>query len=619
MKKTLLLTTLLLLVLATTSCKKSPNNSTSDIVLNFETDQANLELSDRLPSALKLTFTTNTQWTALAICDELDPWLIVNPKQGEAGTNTITIVATRANELASPKEATIEISAGTKTIEMAILQRQQDMLIVGTKVIKCPSKGGIIIIELQRNADYTVTVPDQFANWISQPIKGKAMYAGSEKFTISATESEDQSREGFILFTVNNKVDTAYVQQENQIKSIHVTTPGTLQSLLTEQEQRELVKLKVTGVLNSNDFFSITSIATLNYLYLDDADVEVIPDNAFMFGSLSLISMPKKLKRIGEGAFQRNNIKSPILNEGLETIGKMAFYDCNGLRQINLPSSLRTIGESAFSAALLGGIDIPEGVVNIGPKAFAQCRFLAEVNISSTVRTMGKRAFFNCPDLKIVNISDGLTTIESSAFKDCATLSTVRLPNSLTSLKDTVFSNCRQLSTIVLPETLKTIGANTFTACASLAYIDLPIGLTDIGPGAFTYCNKLKTVIVPQNIKIIQEGTFSDCSILASVILPISLERIEKNAFNGCRSLASMTIPRSVISIGNGAFASTATLKEIILMSETPPTLPASQSDSQRPFGPLLQGRIFKVPAASLEAYKADAQWSYYASEIVAI
>ena len=84
-------------------------------------------------------------------------------------------------------------------------------------------------------------------------------------------------------------------------------------------------------------------------------------------------------------------------------------------------------------------------------------------------------------------------------------------------------------------------------------------------------------------------------------------------AFYNGTSLASITLPAGVTSIGIFAFSNCASLKTMDVLSETPPTL---SSDS---LSGLPGTCSIRVPAGSVDAYKAATYWSARAASITAL
>ncbi len=128
----------------------------------------------------------------------------------------------------------------------------------------------------------------------------------------------------------------------------------------------------------------------------------------------------------------------------------------------------------------------------------------------------------------------------------------------------------------------------------------------------FEGCTNLLRITLPESVQWIGERTFYDCSSLTDLVLPESITYIGVYAFCGCSSLTSLTLPESVQWIGGRAFYCT-DLTSLYCR----PTVPPSWADSDYGFAIPSSTRIY-VPQASVEAYKSDKWWSYYASQITA-
>lgn len=127
---------------------------------------------------------------------------------------------------------------------------------------------------------------------------------------------------------------------------------------------------------------------------------------------------------------------------------------------------------------------------------------------------------------------------------------------------------------------------------------------------AFAGCSNLKKVHADINRGY--ESMFSLCYGLEEVQLTDYCEDILTSCFNSCSALKAITIPASVTAIGTSAFSGAAMIHKVTLLSTTPPTIQTNTFSND-------QEITFYVPAASVDAYKAAANWSTYADKIQAI
>lgn len=94
---------------------------------------------------------------------------------------------------------------------------------------------------------------------------------------------------------------------------------------------------------------------------------------------------------------EHGSIKLP---DGIEAIGKFAFYGNKDLKHVELPKSLQIIHEGAFKRTGLTEIDIPNRVYYIGAFAFAQNKDLKSVKIPNYIVTIQPCAFASCTMLE---------------------------------------------------------------------------------------------------------------------------------------------------------------------------------------------------------------------------
>ena len=144
------------------------------------------------------------------------------------------------------------------------------------------------------------------------------------------------------------------------IKSVHVTTPGTLQSLLTPEELSTVTYRMLTGNINGDDFATMNILMTsLNIIDMIDAiTVESnIPSDAFS---------------------GKNSLNAVYLPNSITSIGDRAFQGCNFLNNVLFPPDLVSIGNNAFQSTSITSANFPLSLVSIGDQAFFGSYFLTD-------------------------------------------------------------------------------------------------------------------------------------------------------------------------------------------------------------------------------------------------
>ena len=295
--------------------------------------------------------------------------------------------------------------------------------------------------------------------------------------------------------------------------------------------------------------------------------------------------------------FKKSLLKEAVVEEGVTSIGKYAFYKCSSLTSITIPDSVISIGNSAFSyCSGLTSINIPNSVTNIGYSAFSGCSCLTSINIPDSVTSIGNSAFYGCSGLTNITIPDSVTSIGDSAFSYCSGLKNIYIPDSVTSIGYSAFHRCSSLTNINIPDSVTSIENNAFIYCSGLESIKvdekntefdsrencnaiiktetnelisgckstvIPDSVTSIGGYAFDGCSGLTSINIPDSVTSIGESTFYVCSGMTSINIPNSVTSIGNSAFYGCSGMTSINIPDGVTSIGNFTFYGCSSLTSI--------------------------------------------------------
>lgn len=308
------------------------------------------------------------------------------------------------------------------------------------------------------------------------------------------------------------------------------------------------------------------------------------------------------------------DIKKVTINEGVTSIGRSAFGNCQNLNSITIPDSVTRIGSGSFSLTgyynnasnwengvlYIGkwlittknyemAVDyrIKNGTIGIADDAFGSNTKLTSVTIPDSVRTIGNSAFYyntkltsviipgsvsiisdsafrHCSSLTSVTIQDGVTCIGWGAFMECTSLMDISIPDSVIIIDTYAFSDCTSLPIIRLPDNLDTISYGTFMRCSGLTRITIPNGVTTIDDFAFYGCTGLINATIPESVTSVGNVVFYNCENLTSITIPSSMKRIPHEMFFGCKNLTSVELA-NVEYIDFQAFAGCAKLTNITL------------------------------------------------------
>lgn len=301
----------------------------------------------------------------------------------------------------------------------------------------------------------------------------------------------------------------------------------------------------------------------------------------------------------GDGT-EPESFSGTILENHDHTYAQTGWYDItltvdSGLIKFKGSSSASIVGNntgidycrrSRVHAIRCGyGMDVDA----IDSNTFNSCYSMASITIPNGVTSIGADAFSNCYSLTSITVPDGVTSIGSSAFTYCYGLTSVTIPNKVTSIGNSAFSSCYDLTSIIIPDDVTSIGSSVFQSCYNLTSIIIPDDVTSIGNNAF-----------------------SSCYGLASIVIPDGVASIGSSVFQNCYSLARIMVSYAGTNIGGYAFSNCYSVSEYHLLPTTPPTIQTTT------FNNISSDCIIYVPAASVEDYKAAANWSALASKIQA-
>ena len=282
----------------------------------------------------------------------------------------------------------------------------------------------------------------------------------------------------------------------------------------------------------------------INYLEIEAGkeEHEMYGNNVYYYGafancsSLTEITIPNRMKTVGQYAFVNTGLKTVNLSKDVEIIDYGAFYQNTSLKTVNFAEngSLKIIGEQAFYKSAIEEIVIPEGVIAVKKSAFGYNNELVKVTLPSTLSTItGRRS-------QTASSEDKTYT---SNFSSCSALKTV------------IFNKDKDGNTA-----LTQIGGMMFSGCYSLESIEIPKSVTYIGTSAFSSTKALKTITFEEGSKLESIDTLAfQYAALESIKFPKSVKTIGNSTFNECYNLKKVEFEEvsNLVEIGNTAFKKT--------------------------------------------------------------
>lgn len=252
--------------------------------------------------------------------------------------------------------------------------------------------------------------------------------------------------------------------------------------------------------LAASDSVQIRGIASYSY-----NDTNQTGNKVFQRTHLRSVILPQGIEFVGKGAFGSSDLTSVTVNATTcKIIGEEAFAGCSRLATINFTfgggdgsNSFMTIDKKAFYSTALTSVKIPYSVTAVGAGAFANTTSLTEISFEDSGRDkdieIEKYAFYDCTALKEVKFPENNTQqykIGKGAFaisNPGGELENFKFPNGNTdieyTMKDTnddndyILANRNTLKTVTFPGKLAAkVPDNTLSGCTNLAYVVFPEG-----------------------------------------------------------------------------------------------------------------------------------------------
>ena len=226
------------------------------------------------------------------------------------------------------------------------------------------------------------------------------------------------------------------------------------------------------------------------------------------------------------GGYQGNvEIPAQIIYQGkvyqVTSIASEAFRDCANLTAIRLPKGLKSIGYGAFEKSGIVNKS-KEGLVYVNQYLIGfKGELPLEVKVKEGTTLMADGVFGNCRELTAITLPESLKEISYGAFEGCVALQSITFSQSLTHIGRLAFKDCSLLENLTTSKQLTTIGERAFDGCSHLKSITFPGTLKAIGARAFDLCKALESIIMLPSTPPIIQTSFIDTHFPASTVLQV--------------------------------------------------------------------------------------------------
>ncbi len=294
--------------------------------------------------------------------NEIKSWLEYTITDGE-----VTITSCRTHTLYSPHVITIPDTIDGYPVTKIGYRGMNGL----EGLVKCTLPASVTVIGEQGFA-LSYDLKELIAPGVKEIGKEAFAASGIEDVVLpDRLELLDQS-----AFTDCEELKSFTISEDNQYFS-------TQDGVLFNKDKTELLRFPVAKDVDS---------------YTVPESVTRIADRAFYDGQpngvLKTVTLTN-VKEIGEYAFSWSSPTSVILNDGLETIGKNAFYKAL-ITDVDVPASVKNIGNGAFSGNTnLKTVTIAEGVTELSRSMFSGSKNIETLYLPSTINYL---ALYSAPD-----------------------------------------------------------------------------------------------------------------------------------------------------------------------------------------------------------------------------
>lgn len=203
-------------------------------------------------------------------------------------------------------------------------------------------------------------------------------------------------------FAFSAVVDTTTSEVKHGVKAVEF--PETLKTIgNTAFQNAPLTEVSLPDSVTSvgSGAFTNTEKATTHIGKVKlSKGMTAIPAGIFTNQKVKVVEIPEGIKTIGARAFAGNYVETLKISGTVEKIDSYAFWN-NQMKELEIPENVKTIGSCAFQRtqdyikATINKVVLHEGLESIGKKAFYQtltseCK---SINLPTTVKVLDAAAF----------------------------------------------------------------------------------------------------------------------------------------------------------------------------------------------------------------------------------
>ena len=150
--------------------------------------------------------------------------------------------------------------------------------------------------------------------------------------------------------------------------------------------------------------------------------IETINDKAFEYSSIKSV----KCKEIGTFAFSLSGIKKAIIEDSVEYVNELVFYQCRNLEEVIWNSKSFNLGMFSDCTALRN-VEINAPIEAISNYSF-QRTAIRDFVVPESVKYVENGAFFECKKLTLIDFSN-VKDVDDYACAYCTNLASVNFKN----------------------------------------------------------------------------------------------------------------------------------------------------------------------------------------------